>query len=282
MDLKESLLRMGKNSICLEIAGEAEPRAGGTRFGGAPDVPADFVWPEFETAGLGDDEVRPRPLSFMAQFNCAELAPFDTEKLLPSTGLLSFFYEMDSQPWGFDPGDRGCARVFWFEDTAALAPARFPETLGVDFRFPRVGIAARARESYPGWEDFCTVREVPDEDCDLFDQLQAELGAEEPENCSKLLGWPDVIQNNMTIECELVSRGYYLGGRWDMIPQEELAEARERSLDRWQLLFQLDTVEYGDDFELSFGDSGRLYFYILKEDLAARRFDRVWLILQCF
>ena len=30
-----------------------------------------------------------------------------------------------------------------------------------------------------------------------------------------------------------------------------------------------------------FGDCGRVYFCIRKEDLAARRFDRVWLILQC-
>ena len=26
----------------------------------------------------------------------------------------------------------------------------------------------------------------------------------------------------------------------------------------------------------------RIYFYITKEDLAARRFDRIWLILQCY
>lgn len=26
---------------------------------------------------------------------------------------------------------------------------------------------------------------------------------------------------------------------------------------------------------------GFLYFYITKEDLAARRFDRIWLIFQC-
>ena len=43
---------------------------------------------------------------------------------------------------------------------------------------------------------------------------------------------------------------------------------------------RLDTVECGD-FELMFGDCGHIYFYITKEDLAARRFDRVWLILQC-
>ena len=49
----------------------------------------------------------------------------------------------------------------------------------------------------------------------------------------------------------------------------------------WLLLFQLDTVECGG-FELMFGDCGHIYFYITKEDLAACRFDRIWLILQCY
>ena len=30
-----------------------------------------------------------------------------------------------------------------------------------------------------------------------------------------------------------------------------------------------------------FGDCGMLYFYIRKEDLAARRFDNVHFVLQC-
>ena len=85
----------------------------------------------------------------------------------------------------------------------------------------------------------------------------------------------------MTLQCELVSRGYYLGGTWDGVPLEERDALRCPSVRDWQLLFQLDTVASGD-FELMFGDCGRIYFYIRREDLQARRFDRVWLILQCF
>lgn len=101
-----------------------------------------------------------------------------------------------------------------------------------------------------------------------------------PANRSQLLGWPDIIQNNMTLQCELISRGHYLGGSWENIPMEERSALRTPSVREWQLLFQLDTVENGD-FELMFGDCGRIYFYIRREDLAQRRFDRVWLIQQC-
>ena len=179
-ELIRAIQAMERGSIRLTIGGQAEPRTGASRFGGVPDVPADFVWPVFETATYDDDQVRPRPLTFLAQFDCEALAFCDKDHLLPRAGVLSFFYELGSQRWGFDPADAGCARVFWFPGRDALA----------------------------------------------------------------------------------------------------LAEARRRSVENWQLLFQLDTVA-DNGFELMFGDCGRVYFYIPKEDLTARRFDRVWLILQC-
>src|SRR6186713_1234987 len=51
---------------------------GASRFGGAPDVPADFDWP-----GAGE------PLAFVAQINLAELPASE----LPSVGWLVFFYD---------------------------------------------------------------------------------------------------------------------------------------------------------------------------------------------
>jgi len=99
--------------------------------------------------------------------------------------------------------------------------------------------------------------------------------------CSKLLGWADIIQNCMTYECELVSRGYSYGDIGKNIPKEENEYAEKHSGEEWMLLFQLDSVEQ-ENFELMFGDCGCIYFYIRKEDLAARRFDRAWLVLQCY
>ena len=119
---------------------------------------------------------------------------------------------------------------------------------------------------------------------DAFNDAWEELTGEDPEDPddrSQLLGWPDVIQNSMFDECDLVTQGYYLGDGWVKIPKEVRQRAEETARDRWMLLFQLDIVELGD-FELMFGDCGHIYFYITKEDLAARRFDRIWLILQCY
>ena len=80
--------------------------------------------------------VKDRPLTFLAQFNCEELAQFDKEHLLPDHGLLSFFYETDTQCWGYDPKDKGSARVYWFEDISALFRCELSGGYEEDFKFP--------------------------------------------------------------------------------------------------------------------------------------------------
>ena len=160
MSIKEKLESLGKNSIQLKIARKETYKLGATRFGGKPDVPPDFVWPTYEGESY-DHVVKDRPLTFLAQFNCEELAQFDKEHLLPDHGLLSFFYETDTQCWGYDPKDQGCARVYWFEDMSALSAADFPADIAEDFKFPMVKIRMESKCSYPSWEDFSEV--FPDE-----------------------------------------------------------------------------------------------------------------------
>lgn len=281
MDWKNILPQLYRGRIDSRfVPAQGKLAVGASKFGGRPDVPADFVWPVFETDTREDDQVKERPLAFLAQFDCAQLAPLDPEGLLPKEGLLSFFYELESQCWGYDPKDAGCARVFWFE--GPLAPAEFPAELEEDFRLPEMAAQLSGATDAPDFQDACPALEYPwtANDYRIFDQARRELGMDYPANRSQLLGWPDIIQNNMTLQCELISRGYYLGGSWEKIPLEERSALRTPSVRDWQLLFQLDTVENGD-FELMFGDCGRIYFYIRREDLAQRRFDRVWLIQQC-
>lgn len=283
MNIKEKLESMAKNSIELKMQENEVYQLGATRFGGQPDVPSDFIWPTYMGESY-DHVVKKRPLSFMAQFNCADFAKYDIEHLLPDHGLLSFFYELDSMCWGFDPKDKGCARVYWFEDISALSAAEFPVDMEEDFILPMVKIALSQKPSYPSWQDFTEA--FPDDDDDeAFNAAWEELTGEDAEELpdrSQLLGWPDVIQNSMFEECDIAAKGYYLGNPegWKKIPKEIRQEAEETAKDRWMLLLQLDTVEC-NDFELMFGDCGHIYFYITKEDLKARRFDNIWLILQC-
>jgi hypothetical protein len=55
---------------------------------------------------------------------------------------------------------------------------------------------------------------------------------------------------------------------------EQLARAGE-----WQLVLQIDSdIRVG----MEWGDVGRLYLRVRKHDLAASRFDRCWMIMQCY
>ena len=279
---KEVVKSHAKHAINLKIAGNTEEVLGGTRFGGRPDVPKDFVWPTFETATIFDDIVKERPLSFMAQFRCADLAPYDTEALLPKTGILSFFYETLSMEWGYSPENKGCSRVYWFpaED---LQQAQFPSELEEDCRFPALAIQFSSEINVPSLEDIYDKIDTRNLDWQEYTSYCEQIGnvSQTQNEVSKLLGWADVIQNSMTIECELVSQGYEMGYGVQDIPKTVIEQAEQTSLEQWQLLFQLDTVE-NDTFCLMFGDCGRIYYYIKTEDLKQKRFENHWLVLQCY
>jgi hypothetical protein len=83
-----------------------------SRFGGVPDVPRDFVWPM-----MGN-----QPLEFLAQFNLSEVAPFDSEGLLPATGMLSFFVVEEDREADLDRGRPDASRVFYLESGELVRP----------------------------------------------------------------------------------------------------------------------------------------------------------------
>ena len=75
-----------------------------------------------------------RPLAFLAQFNLSDIASAGgTDLGLPGWGLLSFFYDAESEPWGFDPGDSAGFQLMWFGDPV-LEPQKPPQTLGAPFK----------------------------------------------------------------------------------------------------------------------------------------------------
>lgn len=274
-ELKVKYASLRRNCIEVKSNGDAENDEL-TRFGGKPLAPKNFKWPYFETDSFDEpeSEIKPRPLAFLCQFDCSQFSQYDKDNLLPHSGILSFFYSVESNRWGFDPADKGCSQVYWFENSKELDLVDYPDDLAEDYRFPTLAFKLAQGDSYPDWENIASDDYDFDEYCDFTDALRCE---DEP--ITKLLGWADVIQSEMESECALVTKGFYLGGT-DEIPQAARDEAEHSAQNDWLLLFQMDTIERGD-FELMFGDGGRIYFWITKDDLAARRFDRAWLILQC-
>lgn len=290
-EIMEAFSKLEKNTIRLSYLNIDTPMGTGqSKIGGKPDLPADFEWPYYKGKSY-DGYTAERPLSFLAQINLKEAAAYDKDGLLPKTGILSFFYELDTQKWGFDLKDKGCARVFYFEEGTDLVQKEFPGDLAPDFCLPEFSVSLKQEISLPSYDDFCEKLErsntspplsIEETDWDSYNKLRQDYGCpldDDWDGYTKLLGYPDVIQSSMELECEEVTRGFY-NGKEHEIPPKLQNEINEASKD-WILLFQMGTVQ-DENFELMFGDSGQIYFWIKKQDLEAKNFDNTWLILQCY
>jgi uncharacterized protein YwqG len=80
----------------------------------------------------------------------------------------------------------------------------------------------------------------------------------------------------MELECELVTNGLYCGDPSGY--EDPRAKELEPNAKNWRLLLQIDS---NDENEMMWGDCGRLYFWIRKEDLVNKQFDKSWFSLQC-
>ena len=273
--MSEILVNLKKNEIIIsnEFNNDSEI-VDKSKIGGKPYLPKDFVWPYYQEL----------PLSFLAQFNLEEVTSLDKDKLLPSKGMLYFFYELETEEWGYHPESKGCAKVFYFEDTSNFELIDFPKDMADYCKVPEFKVTFKSNISLPSYENFYILLKEDDvfKNHDIsfrdFIPLYDEIFIPDT-NYTKLLGHPEVIQNPMEEECEAVTRGFDMGGV-ESYPKKYQKEIKSASKD-WILLFQMDTVETSD-YELMFGDSGHIYFWIKKEDLANKNFENIWLILQCY
>jgi uncharacterized protein YwqG len=92
----------------------------------------------------------------------------------------------------------------------------------------------------------------------------------------RLLGHPDHVQGDMQVECQLVTNGLEWGAPSGY--RDPRAVSLRPGAGDWRLLLQVDSEEAAG---MMWGDAGRVYFWIRREDLLARDFDRSWLILRC-
>ena len=272
----EALAPLSKNSvsITLDVQDDDALPVGISKFGGLPDLPDGAAW--FRTAELDI------PMSFVAQVNFAEVVPYDLEHKLPERGMLYFFYDcsMDGMPWGFDPKDSDGWKVYFYDgDPAALSRAEAPDDLeqndnGVIFGSARMCFEAGMELPSPE-SDLANDLHLPPDDA-TQDAYWEWLDEMEEECINKLLGHADPVQGGMELECEYVTHQINCG------TPDGYQLAKSRGLDKnaahWNLLMQVDSNE---DIGMMWGDMGRLYLWITSEDLAARKFENSWLILQC-
>jgi uncharacterized protein YwqG len=272
--IRQALQEIGLGRLATAIESRSQPslrlitgRRGTEivgRLGGRPNLPKGIPWPTWL------DE---QPLSFIAQLDLAAL-PRIQGLPLPRSGSLFFFYDAVNLPWGFDPKDAGCAKVIYSRYRLPENGLRTPHRdLDEEARFKGVALAATAETSLPSkndglFDEFHATPQEFDAYLKLVDPLKRPV--------YRIGGHADEIQGDVCLEAQLVSNGIYCGDGGGY------ARGRKRGISAgasdWRLLLQVDSEERTG---MDWGDSGRIYFLIRYGDLRRRRFDNVWLILQC-
>jgi uncharacterized protein YwqG len=231
-----------------------------SKIGGCPATSKDFVWPKREDG---------RALTFLCQINLGEVNKFgQAHKLLPKSGILSFFYDVQEKPSGLDAGDRHGWCVYYFPKQMKVH--HFDEPEGQDI--PGYKLHFVEEQSYPDPLSGDTI-ELDRTDYAEYDKFTDACYEKPPYH--RFLGHPQLILGDFFEECEIASRGL----DWQAVRDDAyLAEEVQAAAKKWVMLLQLDS---DDRVNFAWGDGGTIYFCIEEESLTHHDFSNVWLILQC-
>jgi uncharacterized protein YwqG len=260
-DKFEPLLR-NEIRIITSISDSENLDLGQSKIGGQPDLPKEVDW--FK-------ENNDKPLSFIAQINLSAVHPFDKDSLLPDRGIIYFFYSAEQEAWGFDPKDNDKFKVYYSTETDNLTRHEFPSDLPDYSRFNECKLDIKTTVGLPSWENEFVQKNLTEKEIDQYLNLPQDYAI------NKMLGYANNIQSEMELECQLVTNGLYCGDASGY--NDPKAKGLEKGTKDWILLLQIDSED--EKTGMMWGDVGRLYFWIKKEDLKNKDFNKAWMILQC-
>ena len=221
-----------------------------TKLGGKPYIDnALFHWPHVDN----------EPLTFIAQLDLSELAVILKIDWLPTTGLLLFFYDVETMPSGLEVNDNELWKVIYFKKSNTEAD--FPSNLIKEFKFDSVYLDVIKTEQLPSQQRGEVINlNLSLSQKEAYDDLCDRERGDQPDH--QVSGFPDCIQDD---DMELIC--------------QQLTQNKNSTVNDWQLLLQLDTDE---TIKMIWGDCGTLYFWIRKQDAKKYAFDKVRLIFQCY
>jgi hypothetical protein len=257
-------LRIGVRAVPEEVL-----VGGGSKIGGAPDLPLGTPWPEWK--GL--------PLQFLAQFALEEMTAYPLGAALPAAGLLSFFLAPTWIGQG-QPADPAAWQVlFTGPQTGELHQRRLPAHFPAEYLY----LLQPHALSYEGTMTLPALEAVEgpsrarlaveaERYAHLLLQLQPSFG-------HPLLGHPHPLQGGaMSYWCALEERQL----AYPDLSLGKLEALAKEAAGEWRLLLQLDelvnpALPLGGDL----GGDGVFYFWIRHQALLAGDFSQVWLQYQC-
>lgn len=300
----EGLLRPGFQLRALaedQLPDQREPIV--AYLGGLPMLPEDVEWPEWKDHG---------PLNFIAAIDCSQLPTADLDIQLPGSGQLLFFYfdGLGDSSVVYSDADSvfNGTRVLYIPDDAEIAEREAP---GEMEPFPRLLLTGELIATAPDNENAALVAAYGDgEPKDSNDPNDSN----EPQTATTYRAYPTVDPDGTGFWEALTAfrrdhsphhqiGGYAMPVQGAVEPEgaealyqdadaeadapstasedaaadasDEADAAKEAAIkelaSRLVLLAQIDNDSRSG---MEWGDTGRLYWMIRRDDLAAGRFDR--------
>lgn len=287
--VEEKLMQAARPSVRLHLhpVDEATIPIGGTKFGGAPDLPPGFEWPIWQGYPESDRSRYPPgeftrddgAQEFLAQLRLEDLVIYNLGGALPASGILYFFCATWKAALGWDPEDRDCWKVFHYNGDLSKLARRLPPSPG----------PGQNETGYWATEDTLLtclrIEYQPDLTLPEFNDPKsyAALGLSEAEEeryeeLFVRLGW--LQEGGQPTYVPPIHR---LLGFPQIVQYDTNAPDPDQN---WRLLLQLDTEDVTgsrmpDAITLNWQGAGRGYFYIPAQALAEQNFDAVWVDMQC-
>lgn len=255
-----AIAKLARGRIEMTPAKQSKHVVGATRFGGVPDLPAKTKWPtvtitakqlllgvdEYPAGTFPEPDAKGRyevPLAFVAQLDLATLAPLDAAKLLPTTGMLSFFARQEP-----DLGSKRDLRVIgsavlYTGPKAKLDKREPPAELPKRLRYKAATTKPKATTPLPP-STIESIGKLGLADAEKQAYGRAIADQETPDHAS--LGWADA--------------GYYRG----------IPAANE------QLLLRVGSDEVSG---FSWGDAAPIFFVIPTAALANKAFEKTYCVM---
>lgn len=270
--ISDRILDAAKESIRLitQPTDENDCILGASKIGGIPHLPDGIEWAESD--GI--------PLSFIAQINMKDTMVYDKQALLPRSGIIYFFYNIDEQPWGYDPSETDGWKVLYYNGDISKLKLTAPPT-DEFIVFHECALKFTTEITLSPWESSYSEKlGLSGSEQDLYYDLMEEMETlykDKDDRINRMLGHPNAIQGDMQLQCQLVTNGLYCGDSSGYSDPRRFE--LEKGAENWILLFQVDSDE--STTGMMWGDEGRIYYWIKEEDLKKCNFENTWQILQC-
>lgn len=262
----DAIVATARPAIDIILDGESAGALGESRFGGAPDLPAEMDWPR---------NAEGEALTFLAQINLSEIPAFEHNPL-PARGWLYVFIGLD------EPASDVENLIFLVDGDAELVATTAPtdgewanDERFVDMPAQKLKLALFADIPHWSTQDFDTLAAAiaPDEDTDLESELN-DLGhnLRDEKSIGQLLGHASGIGHDSREDAFVVREvgEQYL---YDYKHRQTLDMTRAAN---WLNLLRLDSFMLEGEWAFCVWDAGYFNFLIHREDLAKLDFSRVY------